>query len=426
MQTTSPQWLQTAQNQAEETVQTLDLPTVKGKPGWEFTTLQGFSFADFNSYSQPVRELQQAEIPGIFDGLRDAELSLTTIDGAFDSLNSRNFGLNGGRTSGRPIVAPLELACTEVPELVQPHLSQLAPAGSDLFTAQNSANWRGGFFIHIPRGITVAEPIVLNTIHLQESALIQPRILIVIEEGAQAEVWSQTTSVDKTITGAVNGVVELVVGQNASLRFVDAQALSEQAWNFGHQRATVDRDGKLDWVTFGFGSASGKTTMSSKLVGPGAHGIMTGAYATRQTQHIDFDTYQEHAARQTTSDLAFRGILADRSSAVWRGMIKVDQEAQQTDAFQESRNLLLSKKAHADAIPGLEIFANDVRCTHAAAIAKIDEEQLFYLCSRGLDRSQARHLVIEGFLQELVERFESGMTREMLAAALERRLAEVI
>src|SRR5207244_9440791 len=112
-------------------------------------------------------------------------------------------------------------------------------------------------------------------------------------------------------------------------------------------------------------------------------------------QHRDFDTRQEHGAAHTTSDLAFRGVLADRATAVWRGMIRVDPGAQQTDAFQESRNLLLSKKAHADAIPGLEIEANDVRCTHAAAIAQVDREQVFYLMSRGLRREQATRLVID-------------------------------
>src|SRR6185437_9859123 len=142
--------------------------------------------------------------------------------------------------------------------------------------------------------------------------------------------------------------------------------------------------------------------------GPGAHGTVTGAYASRGRQHLDFDTLQEHAAPDTTSDLAFRGILADRSSAVWRGMIKVDPGAQQTDAFQESRNLLVSKKAHADAIPGLEILANDVRCTHAAAIAQIDPEQVYYLRARGLRQEVAQRLVIEGFMAELVERFEEG------------------
>ena len=166
--------------------------------------------------------------------------------------------------------------------------------------------------------------------------------------------------------------------------------------------------------------------MCSSDLGAGADAKVTGAYAPHARQHIDYDTTQEHGAANTTSDLAFRGILADRSSAVWRGMIKVDPGAQQTDAFQECRNLLLSKKAHADAIPGLEILANDVRCTHAAAIAQIDKDQLFYLRSRGLGEPVAQRLVIEGFMQELVERFEEGPIRETMSGALERRLSRIL
>ncbi|HMI82018.1 MAG TPA: SufD family Fe-S cluster assembly protein, partial [Solirubrobacterales bacterium] len=157
-----------------------------------------------------------------------------------------------------------------------------------------------------------------------------------------------------------------------------------------------------------------------------AEGKVTGAYAPHGRQHVDFDTTQEHAAPHTTSDLAFRGILAGRSSAVWRGMIKVDPGAQKTDAFQECRNLLLSKRAHVDAIPGLEILANDVRCIHAAAIAQIDKDQLFYLTSRGLDAADAKSLIIEGFLESLVERLAEGPVRDSISEALETRLAEIL
>jgi Fe-S cluster assembly protein SufD len=166
--------------------------------------------------------------------------------------------------------------------------------------------------------------------------------------------------------------------------------------------------------------------METNLAGEGSSAKVTGAYAAHGRQHLDFDTTQEHAAANTVSDLAFRGVLQGRSNAVWRGMIKVDPGAQQTDAFQESRNLLLSKKAHADAIPGLEILANDVRCTHAAAIAQIDPEQVYYLMSRGIPRPVATRLVIEGFLAELVERFEQGPVRERLAAVLQGRLELVL
>jgi Fe-S cluster assembly protein SufD len=216
------------------------------------------------------------------------------------------------------------------------------------------------------------------------------------------------------------------VGPGARLRYVSAQALSEKAWIFGTQRAEVDRDGSLEWVALGFGSARGKVRMETNLAGRGSEAKVTGAYVGRGRQHLDFDTTQEHAAPNTTSDLAFRGLLDGRSTAVWRGMIRVDPGAQQTDAFQESRNLLLSTRAHADAIPGLEIEANDVRCTHAAAVAQIDREQLFYLRAHGLGLKQAQRLVIEGFLQELVERFPAGALHDALSAALERRLGAVL
>jgi Fe-S cluster assembly protein SufD len=166
--------------------------------------------------------------------------------------------------------------------------------------------------------------------------------------------------------------------------------------------------------------------METRLVGQGSTAKVTGAYAGDGSQHLDFDTTQEHAAPSTVSDLAFRGVLDGHSTAVWRGMIRVDPGAQQTDAFQESRNLLLSKTSHADAIPGLEIEADDVRCTHAAAIAQIDSDQLHYLRAHGLSDADARRLVIEGFLEALVERLDQGPVRAAVSVALERRLGEIL
>ncbi len=205
------------------------------------------------------------------------------------------------------------------------------------------------------------------------------------------------------------------------------QDLSEKSWIFGAQRAEVDRDGSLDWVALGFGSTGGHVRMETRLVGEGADARVTGAYAIHGRQHIDFDTTQEHAAPNTTSRprLPRRapGPLEPRSG---RATSSSTPGAQKTDAFQESRNLLISKRAHADAIPGLEIQANDVRCTHAAAIAQVDPEQLFYLRSHGLPEADAKRLVIEGFLAALVERFEAGPVREVLGDALERRLDSIL
>jgi Fe-S cluster assembly protein SufD len=377
----------------------LELPQFKGRPGWEFTDISALDLAAY----EPVSSSEDAvadllfDVPGADAPLPDGVI-VTTIGEAAE--------LHG--------------------ELLRRHLGSLIGAGDDVFVALNDAGFRAGAFVYVPRGVVLEAPISLRTIQARTGTLLNQRSLVVLEEGAQAEVWEQFLSADSELDGVFNVVTELLVGDAARLRYVCGQALSEQSWIFGAQRAEIGRDAALDWVALGFGSARGHVRMETRLGGPGAEARVTGAYASRGRQHIDFDTTQEHAAPDTTSDLAFRGVLQGRSTAVWKGNIIVDPGAQKTDAFQESRNLLISKRAHADAIPGLEIQANDVRCTHAAAVAQVDPEQLFYLRSHGLGEEIAKRLVIEGFLAALVERFEEGPVREVLAAALEQRLSAVL
>ena len=374
---------------------TVELPQFKGRPGWEFTDLSGLDLAayervapDAASPAEPLFALDA------LDPLPDGVLVTTVAD------------------------APREL--------IERHLGSLVSAEDDAFVALNDAGVRGTAFVYVPRGVVLESPISLRTVQAQTGTLVNQRTLIVVEEGAEVEVWEQYLSGGEEIDGVFNVVTELIVGDNARLRYVCGQGLAEKSWIFGAQRAEIGRDGRLDWVALGFGSARGHVRMETRLSGEGADARVTGAYATHGRQHIDFDTTQEHAAPNTTSDLAFRGVLQGRSSAVWKGNIIVDPGAQKTDAFQESRNLLISKRAHADAIPGLEIQANDVRCTHAAAVAQVDPEQLFYLRSRGLPEEIAKQLVIEGFLSALVERFEAGPVREVLGEALERRLGVIL
>jgi Fe-S cluster assembly protein SufD len=386
---------------------TLELPTFKGRPGWEFTELKDFTLEAWS----PAPDAGLGYEAGRVLDPPEGSAELVQVDGASGE---------GAQLDGGALVLPLSVARERHADLVEPHLGTVVRE-RDAFTAANDAGWEGGAFVHVPRGVRLTAPILLTAVGSAPGSILHRRVLVVLEEGAEAEVWEQYLSGGDEAT-VFNTVVELKVGQNANLRYVSGQELNERSWIFGAQRAEVERDGALDWVVLGFGSARGKVRTETLLAGPGADAKVTGAYAPHARQHIDFDTTQEHGAPNTTSDLAFRGILADRASAVWRGMIKVDPGAQQTDAFQECRNLLLSKKAHADAIPGLEILANDVRCTHAAAIAQVDKEQLFYLRSRGLDQGTSMRLVIEGFMAELVERFEEGPMREALGAALERRL----
>jgi Fe-S cluster assembly protein SufD len=309
--------------------------------------------------------------------------------------------------------------------LLAERLGALVP-GEDPFVARNDASWSDGVLVHVPAGTRLQEPVRVELPVDDDGAAISWRTLVVVEEGAEAEVWEHCSSRGDATEALLNSVVELHVGQAATLRYVSTQDISERAWIFATQRAEVERDGRLDWAALGFGSANGKVRMETKLAGPGSEARVTGGYAGGPGQHLDYDTTQEHAAPNTISDLAFRGVLAAGSTAVWRGMIRVDPGAQQTDAFQESRNLLLSPEAHADAIPGLEIEADDVRCTHAAAIAQVDRDQLFYLTSRGLGDGEAKSLIIEGFLESLVERLAEGPVRDEVSAALESRLAEIL
>jgi len=381
---TEPAWLSERRQKGASLAESLPLPDHKSK-GWEFTDL---SKLEIDSYEQA-----------------DAEAEVSGAEGA--------------------TVVSLADAVSSHAELLQEHLGSLVPV-EDPFVARNEAGWRDGVLVHVPRGVTVAEPIRIEVPVDRDGAAIGWRTLVVLEEGAEAEVWEHWSSPNDEVDGLLNSVVELNVGQAATLRYVNTQDISEQAWIFATQRAQVERDARLDWTALGFGSGGGKVRMDTKLAGPGSEARVTGGYAGGPGQHLDFDTTQEHAAPNTNSDLAFRGVLAAGSTAVWRGMIKVDPGAQQTDAFQESRNLLLSTEAHADAIPGLEILADDVRCTHAAAIAQIDKEQLFYLTSRGLDPAAAKTLIIEGFLESLVERLAAGPVRDEISAALEKRLAEIL
>ena len=354
---------------------TLELPQFKGTAGWEFTDISKLDLDAFEP-GEPADAR-----PAIFDMPANA----TQLDGH-------------------------DLLGTVVTK-------------EDAFTVRNNESWTHGALVHVPAGEKLAEPVVIRA---GVGNALEWRTLIVLEDGAEAEVWEEWVSGDAETEGFFNGVTEIVLGEGATLHYVGAQSLNDSTWVFANQRAVVARDATLDWSALAFGSMRGKVWMETKLDGQGSTARVTGAYVSDGRQHLDFDTLQEHAAPNTVSDLAFRGVLGGRSSAVWRGMIAVDRGAQKTDAFQECRNLLLSKKAHADAIPGLEIKADDVRCTHAAAIAQLDKDQLYYLRSHGLPKQAAQRLIIDGFLQELVARLAEGKIREITAGALERRLAELL
>jgi Fe-S cluster assembly protein SufD len=292
------------------------------------------------------------------------------------------------------------------------------------FAAHNAALWQHGLLVVVPRGVVLERPLYVRVANAVDGGALFFRLLVVAEEGSRFSLIEEYASASPELPAYSNAVAELFVEPAAKLEYVSLQNLSRESWHFATHHARVERDAELDWVAGGFGSKKGKVWIQNDLVGQGATSRVTGAYFADGTQHLDYDTFQEHAAPDTTSDFAFKGALRDTATAVWRGMIRVERDAQRTNAYQENRNLMLSPETHAVPIPGLEILANDVRCTHGATVGRVDREQLFYLMARGLSRGEAERLIVRGFVQVVLDRIELEPVREALGEALEARIPQ--
>ena len=294
----------------------------------------------------------------------------------------------------------------------------------DKFAAHNAAMWQHGLLVHVPQGVVLDKPLYIRIANTVEGGSLFWRLLVVAERQSRFTLIEEYASSDPSLSGYSNVVTEAFVGQAAKFEYVSIQNFSRETWHFAAHRARVERDAELDWVAGGFGSKKGKVWIENDLTGPGATSRVTGAYFADGDQHLDYDTFQEHAAPNTTSDFAFKGALRDSATAVWRGMIRVEPEAQRTNAYQENRNLILSQDAHADSIPGLEILANDVRCTHGATSSPVNRDELFYCMARGLSRSEAERMIVRGFFQDVLDRIELEPVREAVAHALDSRIPE--
>jgi Fe-S cluster assembly protein SufD len=303
-------------------------------------------------------------------------------------------------------------------------LGELVGWQDDKFAAHNAAAWKNGLLVHVPAGLELERPLYVRVANTIEGGSLFWRLLVIAGEGSRFSLIEEYTSPDPSLAGYSNAVVELFVEQNAKLEYVSLQNLSRETWHFASHHAKVERDAELDWVSGGFGSKRGKVRIQNDLAGPGATSRVTGAYFADGDQHLDYDTFQEHIAPNTESDFAFKGALRDTATAVWRGMIRVERDAQKTNAYQECRNLMLSPTTHAVPIPGLEILANDVRCTHGATVSRVDREQLFYLMARGLPRAEAERLIVRGFFQDVLDRIELEPVRNAVTSALEQRIPQ--
>lgn len=291
------------------------------------------------------------------------------------------------------------------------------------FAALASALAQNGVLLYVPKNVQVEDPL--------HSVLWGPgtdlahfsHLIVYVEDGASVTYVHEAASPDEVGHAMHAGVVEIYVGRDANLRFVELQSWGRHVWNFSHERARVERGGNLDWIFGAVGSRLTKNFSDLDLAGEGSVGRMSGFYFTDGTQHLDHDTQQNHLAPHTTSDLLFKGALKGKSRSVWQGMIYVAPGAQKTDGYQANRNLVLDDQARADSIPGLEILADDVRCTHGATVGKLEQEPLFYLKSRGIPQREAEQLVVEGFFDPIMQRIPFEGVRERFQQAIQDKLS---
>jgi Fe-S cluster assembly protein SufD len=326
---------------------------------------------------------------------------------------------------GGAIFVDLNHAVKDHPELLQRFLlTEAVKPSDDMFAALHAAFWTSGTVLYVPKGVKLEVPVFSLIGLAREGRVDMSHTLVVLEDGAEATLVRESAGRGGAHAPSLHvGAVELLVAQGARLRFVNIQNWDDATWHFSRERAVVGQGASLQWTVGGLGSRLAKVNQEVALAGEGADAQVNGVMFTTGRQHLAYFTRQDHMAPHTTSDLLYKGGLKDKSRIVWKGMIRVEKDAQRTNAYQKNDNLVLSQTARADSIPGLEIEANDVRCTHGATAGNVDEEMIFYAQARGIDRQTAVRLIVEGFFANVYDRITIEPVRETLRQAVAAKLA---
>jgi Fe-S cluster assembly protein SufD len=306
-------------------------------------------------------------------------------------------------------------------DLLEKRLHALVPPDRTKFAALHAAFRSGGTFLYVPRGVTLELPLQSLTYLDADGTAVFPHTVLVAEELADVTLIDRVVSPDLDRALSV-AAAEIFVGPGAHVRYVSLQDWGSGVTHLAVQRAQLERDAELRSLAVSFGASLSRTEVESVLVEPGGHSEMLGVYFTDGTQHFDHRSLQDHAAPSCTSDLLYKGALRDASRVVYSGLIHIHPGAQRSDAFQTNRNIVLSDEAKADSIPNLEIENNDVRCSHAASVGPVSEDELFYLQSRGIPREEGERLIVTGFFQEVLDRVPLPEVRAGLQAAIEAEL----
>lgn len=289
------------------------------------------------------------------------------------------------------------------------------------FAALHGALWTHGVLLYVPRNKVAELPLHVVVYNTKEGASFG-HMLVILEENAQATMQVDYSSASGSTHSSYIGATELLVGDAANLRYVSLQDWNRETYEFNHQRGRVGADANLDWIIGMMGSRLAKNFIEVEVDGKGGNGRVSGFYFADKNQFFDLDTQQNHNAPLTVSDLLFKGAAKDQARTLWQGMIKSLPKMQKIDGYQACRNMLLSDDARMDGIPGLEIEADDVKCSHAATFGTLEDQPIFYLMSRGIPLPLAQIMVIEGFFDELLQRIPFERVRERLQQEIENKI----
>ena len=397
---------------------------------WRYTDLSDLAL-DFAPFTEGRTAVRPDDVPGeLLDragrvqdraGLLIQHNSTTTIAHLDPAIRGRNETESDQRSKVH--FESIDSALHDHPEIVTPYLHELVPADRTMFTALHAAFRTGGTFVLVPDDTRVELPIEALTYVDADGAAVFPHTLLIVGRNAELTFIDRFVSPDLD-RGFSDAIAEIFVGDGAHVRYVSIQDWGTGVTHLGIQRAHVGRDATFRSLAIGFGASLARAEAETVLAEPGGFSEMLGVFFADGEQHFDHRSLQDHVAPHCTSDLLYKGALRDRSRAVYSGWVHVRPDAQKTDAMQTSRNIVLSEHAKADAIPNLEIEANDVRCGHAASVGPVDEDAIFYLTSRGIPRDDAERLIVSGFFQEVLDRVEIEEVRAGAETVIQDELAQ--
>lgn len=410
-----PDWLTAMRREAWQHADAMEWPQRRHEE-WIRTDIRTFQINKFSVPADPTT-VDAANIHQLREGVDTAGV-IETVDSCVTAQS-----LDDKLAAKGVVFGSLEEVAATHPDLIRKYLFTKFDPDYDKFAALHAAFWTGGQFLYVPRGVVIDRPLHIGSV-LSDGATDTTHTLIVLEEGAEATVLHESNSVSQDAAGLHIGAIEIVQAAGSHLRYVTLQEYGHKTFNFAHQKADVGRDATLQWTIAAMGSLLSKVNQSVELTGPGANSQVNGVLFTEGRQHVAYHTLQHHKAESCRSDFLYKSAQQDKSRTVWRGMIKVDPDAQKTDGYQRNDNLILSNVARADSIPGLEIEADDVRCTHGSTTAKVDEEQIFYARCRGFTRKEATRMIVSGFFQQIFDRITIDSVRDALASAIARQVRE--